>query len=797
MLLDSNIAPNDGAFSGVVTPISNHLIPLCSGKGQYFSVERGDAYLDLTLQDIEAMLDHPQNVEKRLSKWVTFSSLNSRSKSEQIKIGRFYAVWLDIDEHTPLAKLEPFLTGLGFKCMIYSTKSSKPDFQKWRVIFPLAETISGADYQIYAEILNVKLQEAAIKPDFRTQNANQLCFLPNEGDFYTSFVMDGELLDCRKTFQAEYQTKIDAIEAARVVCEAKRQENAARKVKLESEGKIDCITAVNEAYNLEDKLEQHGFEQHGNKWLSPHSTTGSAGVTVFDGDAWYSCHESDLEAGLGRPAKKGGCFGDCFDIIKFFKFKNDHDATLKGLGDLLTTAEGLTINAHNQRVHMARKELDLLRHLPENSLLRRYSAYVGGLTDIPCSTILMVGLGVYSSMACRYWACRYENGSKLPIGLYVAAEQPSGASKSWSMRKFEDPFNDAQAKKVAALKEQISALDDLDEPSPDQKREVKKLKLSLKGAMRGGFVSNTTSEGLEASLSLTGGYFSAISSEQSLLDVAFGLLYKDKSAKPMNNNEIWLCGFDAGHVNSMRVTRDGYCGQVIGGIACFAQPGSIEKIMGVSGGTGLSERFLMIGEPHRLGSRDHLRDRPLNLNLEAEYAKACRFAEKEHESFDKITALYFTEAGYRLISEFRNKIEPDLRDGGRFSHISLRGAASKLDMQTMKLAANLHVFEGGNGPHIDDKWVKVAIAIVEELMEANLRLCGTKELIGNKAEESAIIRYLDNRSEVKESALVETIKNRRPFSDMTTNPRQAVRSTVKSMLDAGKLTLENGLLKLA
>ncbi len=56
---------------------------------------------------------------------------------------------------------------------------------------------------------------------------------------------------------------------------------------------------------------------------------------------------------------------------------------------------------------------------------------------------------------------------------------------------------------------------------------------------------------------------------------------------------------------------------------------------------------------------------------------------------EDLAMLTICQRGWQLIAQFRNQIEPLLADGGRYSHVALRGAASKIDMQIMKLAAIL------------------------------------------------------------------------------------------------------------
>jgi Protein of unknown function (DUF3987) len=94
------------------------------------------------------------------------------------------------------------------------------------------------------------------------------------------------------------------------------------------------------------------------------------------------------------------------------------------------------------------------------------------------------------------------------------------------------------------------------------------------------------------------------------------------------------------------------------------------------------------------------------------------------KEFEGLSNLTISKNGHSKINQYRNRIEPHLVDGGKFSHVSLRGAASKINMQIMKIAANLHLIDGGEHvPEVADKHVDAAIDIANELLEANLKLC--------------------------------------------------------------------------
>lgn len=209
-----------------------------------------------------------------------------------------------------------------------------------------------------------------------------------------------------------------------------------------------------------------------------------------------------------------------------------------------------------------------------------------------------------------------------------------------------------------------------------------------------------------------------------------------------NNNDILLNGFDGGYVSFVRVTRSGYHGNVVGSVLCFAQDGSVEKILEASQGTGIAERFLMIAEPSVLGTRDHMHQRPKNTALENEYENACAFLNEVIDSptdFDRIQSLDISAQGFDKINQFRNGIEPQLANGGRYSHDALRGAASKIDMQIMKIATVLHLMRRQEGEKeafinlddfsVRDEFIDSAIDIARDLLELISRYARIRALL--------------------------------------------------------------------
>jgi hypothetical protein len=358
-----------------------------------------------------------------------------------------------------------------------------------------------------------------------------------------------------------------------------------------------------------------------------------------------------------------------------------------------------------------------------------------------------------------------------------------------------DPFNKAQDEHFREIKAKLASLKRKKERTEEEQVEFEQLSKKQSPF----FVTNSTPEALEETLKHTHGFFSAIASEQGLANSMLGLSYGEGKA---SNNDLLLNGFDGGYVASMRVSREGYSGHVVGSAVLFAQPGSIETILQQSNGTGLSERFLLLSEQHKLGTRDHTIETPIDADLLDRYKSICEVLGKEvlanKKEYSDLISLKMCKEGHALINEYRNTIESYLADGGKYSHISLRGAAGKINIQIMKIAANLHILDSQDSETIAVKHVQSAIDIANAMLEANLKLCIDKGIIGQKAEYVAILRYFEKRPRpLSFREINNSMRGTLPFKNLTGNKAEAIRATLAEMVEAGLLITsdEGGVIK--
>lgn len=83
------------------------------------------------------------------------------------------------------------------------------------------------------------------------------------------------------------------------------------------------IDAYDQAHDIEAALAQYGYRQQGKRWLSPHSSTGLAGVVVFDGKAWIH-HASDPLC-----SDESGQLVGAFDLFRYYDHGGDMTKAVK------------------------------------------------------------------------------------------------------------------------------------------------------------------------------------------------------------------------------------------------------------------------------------------------------------------------------------------------------------------------------------------------------------------------------------------------------------------------------------
>lgn len=416
--------------------------------------------------------------------------------------------------------------------------------------------------------------------------------------------------------------------------------------------------------------------------------------------------------------------------------------------------------------------LDLLKHLPAGDF-KQYVHDVAAMCFLQPSTSLLVALGVISAAAGRVFAVQYPNGERLPVTEYIICGAVPGSGKSRMLKNYQHPIFNTYKQIIREFKAREKQAKEAGDPFEEK-------------APTNIFLSDSTMEGLEPMLSKTEGYFALASAEQGVINTLIGASYGSEGRK--NNNDLALKGFNGEYHASSRTTRNGYTGEVVGSIACFAQEGAIDTILKKSDGTGMAERFLMLNEPTLLGTRDHTKryypqeySQNVYNRLVSDLARAAFI---NPTPFEELPAYRLSSQDWHAIDLFRNEIEPYLADGKKYSSATMRGIASKVDMHIMKLSALLTCLYDHPIGLIPSEYVKAAISIMRDMLDYSLNLLFKLGLVGFDAEEGCIIAYLGEKKSATRRQIQQAKYRVAPFSE-SLSPSEAIGNAIDRLIQKG------------
>ena len=346
----------------------NNTIMLAGGTGKLHS-DGGKTPKPLsiiTLDAIQAMLTTPQAVDKDNALWAIFSNVHTRSLARQKENGNHYALWADLDlcEGLTFEGIKDAVQrAVGSDIWVYSSRSATLENPKCRVIVPLLEPVAGKDYSRIQQVLNDRIQAAGIEPDPKNLTANQICFLPNRGEYYEQYSTDfvGSLDPTE--WQDDLAKLVLTEQAARAALDAKREQAKLKVTERMQSDQLSPVDAFKRHYPLTLMLESCGYLQRGDRWLSPNSESGVAGVKISDdGLKWFSQHGSDI--GIGQTTN-GTAWGDVFDLFVHYNHGGNYSEAVKAADEMFTNEQGVSITKQNQINHMANKpNTDVIVDIP-------------------------------------------------------------------------------------------------------------------------------------------------------------------------------------------------------------------------------------------------------------------------------------------------------------------------------------------------------------------------------------------------------------------------------------------------
>ena len=301
-------------------------------------------YDGISLAAIAAMVADPQAKEKSDASFIipsTYRAHDGRKHASQREHGQFHYLALDIDEGSPsLVDVKAAVVSVtgDAVAMIYSSSGASEDNRKWRVLIPLAEPVSGADYSdTQTALFDIMRTEHGIKCDPALARPGQPIYLPNvppakrddfgQPMFYHQDRHRGQgyfdLAESR--VWANMQFRRQQAEIAERQAEHERAVRQAERIKRrEASGDdLDPVAEFNARHTVEDMLVQCGYTRDGNSqsYASRYQSSGSFATKNF-GEYWVSLSGSDVGASIG--AVKGDyCWGDAFDLFCHYEHNGD------------------------------------------------------------------------------------------------------------------------------------------------------------------------------------------------------------------------------------------------------------------------------------------------------------------------------------------------------------------------------------------------------------------------------------------------------------------------------------------
>ena len=349
-----------------------------SGTGQRHSEKHGNTYVDVTLDEIQYLVDNPQAVDKSKAKWIIPSTHHSRTFKQQEEHGQYWLLWFDLDVSPPIPEeTAELLNELQCNYEIYTSRSASIKVQKSRIIMPLDKPLCFADWQLSQEVINDWLEGKSITPDRANERAAQLCYLPNKGEYYNAVSQRNTGCVAPLSFFAtEIEEKRKQRTEALKATQKRIEESNAKREARQSHDVDSPIDAFNKAYEVEQILLQAGYDQKGSSFRHLSSESGSFSANVkLDETGKYrvnSLSTSDPLYTNGEGAH------DAFSAFCVLNHNSNSNDALKDACDNWLTTGAESWNSVKQREYREAQNIEELpsgdHKIPPTDILLSYSA---------------------------------------------------------------------------------------------------------------------------------------------------------------------------------------------------------------------------------------------------------------------------------------------------------------------------------------------------------------------------------------------------------------------------------------
>jgi len=320
----------------------NMNINMCSGVGRYHTNNpenpKAKPFAEINFPNIISMAKTPPCKPKQKAHWFIPSSLLSRHKETQMQQGAFYCLVADIDHEPPTVKnlLNSLLADWGeYEFLIYTSRSATESCQKTHILIPSVK-LTGYRWTLAQRVLNDTLQTLNITPDRKTEDANQIIYLPNRGEYYSYYHHTGATFNPLKIFYSQMLKHHCQLET-----EKQAQQAPTRKL-AKIAPKSSLIAEFKACIQVEELLLQAGYAQKGNLFRHPNSGTGNYSASVKDRKVFTLSSADPLYAKYAH---------DAFSVFVTLFHDGNRKAAMLDAGNNWLSIEGMSWNKYQQRAY--------------------------------------------------------------------------------------------------------------------------------------------------------------------------------------------------------------------------------------------------------------------------------------------------------------------------------------------------------------------------------------------------------------------------------------------------------------
>jgi len=322
-------------------------LSLCSGYGRYHTNnQKSPKYKPfdvISYIKICELAMNPTRVTKQIAQWFIPSTLLSRTKSEQLKSGLLYCLVADIDHNAPTIESLYSMLLLAYRgvdFLIYTSRSATKKNPKFHIIIPTIE-LTGYRWTLAQIVLNDWLAHNGVTPDRKTEDCNQIIYLPNRGDYYTYKHQTGEVFNPLVTWRNEMIAVHERLES-----EKKPRTPKAKRPPPQNNKTRSLISEFNATFTVEELLLKSGYAQKGAFFRHPNSETGNYSASIKDGKVFTLSSADPLFSTFAH---------DAFNVFVILMNDGDRKTAMRNAGDNWLSVNGVSWNKHARREYMERK----------------------------------------------------------------------------------------------------------------------------------------------------------------------------------------------------------------------------------------------------------------------------------------------------------------------------------------------------------------------------------------------------------------------------------------------------------